>query len=81
MYKLLEISLNDPNKLAPLIANQTEIVFKELTNISAITFDMLVKLKLYVIKLVTLHMNTYSLILQRYNTIAFYNIKLMLQHL
>ena len=29
IYKLLDISLNDPNKLASLLANQTEIVSKE----------------------------------------------------
>ena len=50
IYKLLDISLNDLNKLASLIANQTEVVFKELNNISAITFDLLVKKKLYAIK-------------------------------
>ena len=42
-YKILEIILNDPNKLSSLIAIQTEIVFKELNNISAITFDILMK--------------------------------------
>ena len=53
IYKLLNISLNDPNKLSSLLANQTEIVFKELNNISAITFEMLMEKKLYAIKLIT----------------------------
>ena len=35
IYKSLEINLNDPNKLASLFSNQSEIVFKELDNISA----------------------------------------------
>ena len=81
IYILLETNSNDANKLASLFANQTELVFKELNNISAITFDMLIKLNFYVIKLVILNMNPYFLILHPYNTIAFYNIKLMLQHL
>ena len=42
IYTLLEISLNNPNKLASLFANQTEIVFKESNNISALTFELIV---------------------------------------
>ena len=45
IYELLDISLNDQNKLASLIANQTEIVLKESNNISAITFELVDKIR------------------------------------
>ena len=75
IYKLLETNSNDTNKLAALFAKQTEIVFKELNNTSAITSELVDNIK--TLQLVTLLMNLYFQILQRYYTIAFYNIKLM----
>ena len=45
IYKLLDMSLNDPNKLASLFAKQTEIIFKKSNNISAITFELVDKIK------------------------------------
>ena len=43
IYELSDISLNAPNKLSSLLANQTEIVFKESNKISAITFELVNK--------------------------------------
>ena len=80
-YKILEIILNDPNKISSLIAIQTEIVFKESNNISAITFELIDKIKTLRNKITNLTHESCFLISQLYYTIAFYNIKLMLQHL
>ena len=45
IYKLLETNSNDTNKPAALFAYQTEIVFKELSNTSAITFKLVDNIK------------------------------------
>ena len=82
IYTLLEISLNEPNKLASLIANQTEIVFKESNNISAITFELVDKIKTLRNKISNLtHEFLFSNILFYFIFILFYNTKLMIQPL